>query len=179
MRKLILTLFIMLLVLVPTFVISASAASSDQINYFGTTIPCKKDNGFAPDVEKSTFWDKLFEGGLITAVGLNDNDPHKGWNLGSFYVQGYSGTTKSDLNSYDKTTQVYLKNAGDTVTFGFKLEQDIENLNGNKKLVISDDRKIVKDCWVEDPYFKGDIGRGILIVIHTDFQGNQREAYNV
>ena len=92
------------------FVVSASAEedNTDQIKYFGTAVACGKDNGYRQQAIK--------------------DDPHKGWTLGSFFVKGFSGVTQSKINAYNKDMPVYLKNAGDTVTFGFKLDQNIDKL---------------------------------------------------
>ena len=138
------------------FVVSASAEedNTDQIKYFGTAVACGKDNGYRQQAIK--------------------DDPHKGWTLGSFFVKGFSGVTQSKINAYNKDMPVYLKNAGDTVTFGFKLDQNIDKLNGNKKLKIADDKKVVQDCYVADPYVQGDFHKGVLIIVHTDANGKEK-----
>ena len=162
--------------IIPMFGFKVSAASSDQINYFGTVVPCGKDNGYKPNTTSSwNPWTMLTASGLVMGL-IPDDDPHKGWTLGSFYVQGYSGTTESNLNSYEKNMPVYLKNAGDTVSFGFKLDQNINKLNGNSKYKISDDHKVIQDCWVDDPYVSGDLGKGVLIIIHRDWQGKETKT---
>ena len=161
--------------LIPIFSTNASAASSDQINYFGTVVPCGKDNGYKPNTKSSwNPWTLLTVPGTIMGL-IPDDDPHKGWSLGSFFVKGYSGMTESSLNSYQKNMPVYLKNAGDVVSFGFKLDQNINKLNGNSNYKISYDKKVVQDCWVEDPYVSGDLGRGVLIIVHRDWQGNEKK----
>ena len=167
----VLTLFI---VAIPFFSLNTYATSSNQINYFGTVVPCGKDNGYIPNTTSSwNPWTLLTGPGIFMGL-IPDDDPHKGWSLGSFTIKGYSGLTESSLNSYQKNMPVYLKNAGDTVTFGFKLDQNIKKLNGNSSLVIADDHKVIQDCWVEDPYIKGDFNHGVLIVVHTDYQGKQK-----
>ena len=51
---------------------------------------------------------------------IDKNDVHYGWELGNFFVSGYTDeVTSSDGNI------VFLKNAGDKVTLWFKLDQDI------------------------------------------------------
>ena len=158
-------------IMMPIFAINTGATSASNITYFGTTIPCKKDNGYVPATTPNM-------GALTTpnvsAIPSGNDNPHNGWSLGAFYVSGYSGTTSSNINAYSENMPVYLKNVGDTVSFGFKLDQNIDSLNGNKKLVISDDRKVLKDCWVQDPYISGDLGRGVLIIVHTDYKGEQK-----
>ena len=155
---------------------SVSGSAATQINYFGTTVPCGKDNGYKPNTKSSwNPWTLLTTPGTIMGL-IPDDDPHKGWSLGSFFVEGFSSTTKSSLNSYGQEMPVYLKNAGDTVSFGFKLDQDINKLNGNSQLKIADDKKVVQDCWVEDPYVQGDFHHGVLIIVHTNPQGEQKIA---
>lgn len=157
----------------PLFSVHGYADSSEQINYFGTVLPCGKDNGYKPNTSSSwNPWTLLTLPGTIMGL-IPDDDPHKGWSLGSFYVQGYSGMTESNLNSYHQNMPVYLKNAGDVVTFGFKLDQNINKLNGKSSLKIADDKQMIQDCWVEDPYVKGDFHHGILIIVYTDPQGKQ------
>lgn len=168
--------FVMLALMLPSLSVKVSAASSDQINYFGTVVPCGKDNGYKPNTSSSwNPWTLLTMPGTIMGL-IPDDDPHKGWSLGSFYVEGYSGTTESSLNSYQKNMPVYLKNAGDTVSFGFKLDQNIDKLNGNSQYKISNDHKVVQDCWVNEPYVSGDLGRGVLIVIHRNYQGEETKT---
>ena len=62
-----------------------------------------------------------------------------------------------------------MKTVGDTVTLWFKLEQDITKLNGDETLSINDDAN------GHDEYFgieKTDMGRGTLIIRHTDYQNH-------
>ena len=154
-------------------VIYPSADSKSQINYFGTVVPCGKDNGYKPNTSSSwNPWTLLTGPGTIMGL-IPDGDPHKGWSLGSFFVDGFSSMSKSNLNAYEKEMTVYLKNAGDELSFGFKLDQNINKLNGNSQLKIADDHKVVQDCWVDDPYIQGDFHHGVLIVVHTDYQGEQ------
>ena len=154
----------------------SAAASSNQINYFGTVVPCGKDNGYLPNTSSAwNPWTLLTIPGIVMGL-IPDDDPHKGWELGSFFVQGYSGRVQSTLNAYGQDMPVYLKNAGDTLSFGFKLDQDIDALNGNDEYIISDDHEIIQDCWVDDPYVAGDLGRGVLIVVHTDWQGKETKT---
>ena len=165
---------LLLALMIPLLCVKVSAASADQITYFGTVVPCGKDNGYKPNTPSSwNPWTLLTIPGTVMGL-IPDDDPHKGWSLGSFFVQGYSGMTESSLNSYQKNMPVYLKNAGDTVSFGFKLDQNINKLNGNSSLKIADDHKVIQDCWVEDPYIQGDFHHGVLIIVHTDYQGNQK-----
>ena len=155
---------------------SASSTSGKQINYFGTVVPCGKDNGYIPNTKSSwNPWTLLTIPGTVMGL-IPDDDPHSGWSLGSFYVDGYSAKTDSARNYYQKTMPVYLKNAGDTLSFGFNLTQNINALNSNSKLKIADDKKVIQDCWVNDPYVDGDLGKGVLIIVHTDWQGKETKT---
>ena len=109
----------------------------------GKVVNTGKDNGYSGEID------------------IDKDDPHYGWTLGEFYVSGF--TSKTDDN-------VFLKNVGDRVTLWFKLEQDIDSLNKNEKLVIADD----KDGY--DKYFQTpqtDFGRGTLIIRKTDYEGHK------
>ena len=150
----------------------ASAETEDNVTYFGTVVPCGKDNGYKPNTKSSwNPWTLLTLPGTIMGL-IPDDDPHKGWALGSFYVKGFSDSTTSSRNAYCENMPVYLKNSGE-VTFGFKLDQDINKLNGNKNLVIADDKAVVQDCWIDDPYYKADFHHGMLMIVRTDHKGKQ------
>lgn len=98
-------------------------------------------------------------------IGIKD--PHYGWELGQFYVSGYTRDAKEDDGN-----PVFLKNVGDQITLWFNLKQDIDQLNGDPDLSISRD----KDGY--DQYFqtpKTDMGRGTLIIRYTDEQGNKHD----
>lgn len=149
-------------------------AATKQIAYFGTTVPCGKDNGYKPNTTSSwNPWTLLTIPGTFMGL-IPEKDPHNGWELGSFYLEGFSGSVMSDYNYYKEKMPVYLKNANDKVRFGFKLAQNIYKLNNDSSLEISDDHKVIQDCWVDDPYVKGDFHHGVLIVVHTDYQGRQK-----
>ena len=94
---------------------------------------------------------------------IDKDDPHYGWNLGTFVVNGYTRETSSN------GTPVFLKNVGDKVTLWFTLTQDINNLNENSALTISEDTNGY------DQYFEiaqTNFKRGTLIIKYTDHEGN-------
>lgn len=102
--------------------------------------------------------DKGFDGGSA----LDQKDPHFGWDIGQFVINGFSGTT-DDING----NRVFLKNAGDKVTLWFRLYQDINNLNGDPKLSINEDTNgYDKHFEVPPTNFK----HGTLIIQYTDSQ---------
>ena len=93
---------------------------------------------------------------------IEENDPHFGWTLGRFFVSGYTRVSE-DANA----NPVFMKTLGDKVALWFTLEQDISNLNGNDKHIISEDTNGY------DEYFgieKTNFGHGTLIIRHTDYQ---------
>ncbi len=92
------------------------------------------------------------------------DDPHYGWSLGEFTINGYTATDKDD-----DETPVFLKNVGDQVTLWFTLQQNINKLNGNEDLSINDD----KDSW--DKGFEiteTNFHKGALIIRQTDAEGS-------
>ena len=94
---------------------------------------------------------------------LGIKDPHYGWDLGQFFVSGYTRETKDDNGN-----PVFLKNVGDQITLWFNLRQDIDKLNGDEILSIADQNKGY-DQFFQTP--KIDMGRGTLIIRYTDEQG--------
>ena len=98
-------------------------------------------------------------------IGIKD--PHYGWEIGHFFVSGYTRETRDDAG-----TPVFLKNVGDQITLWFNLEQNIDQLNGDPTLSIADDTNGY------DQYFqtgKTDMGRGTLIIRYTDERGIKHE----
>lgn len=136
----------------------ADAASTDEASaeedlphanqryYLGSAVNTGRDNGFSE------------------SHPIDEKDPHFGWELGRFFVSGYTRQT-----SADDGTPVFLKNVGDKVGLYFNLEQDIDRLNGNDKLSINDDGNGSDQQY---GIRESDFGRGTLIVRHTDYQNN-------
>ena len=129
----------------------AEADSSDQKYFFDEHYRIDKDKGFSLDEKEK----------------IKTSDPHYGWSLGSMYVSGYTQRTVNEDGD-----PVFLKNVGDQVKLGFKLEQDIDRLNGNNNLSIAIDKKAYDD-YFEVP--KTSFGRGALIIQHTDYQNAKGE----
>ena len=106
----------------------------------------------------NTGWDD----GYSETNKIEYKDPHFGWILGKFFVSGYTRETKDD-----KDNPVFLKNPADKVTLWFNLEQDMDMLNNDSTLSITEDQNGY------DEYFgitKTNFGRGTLITRHTDYQ---------
>lgn len=98
---------------------------------------------------------------------ITKDDPHYGWDLGNFFVSGYTDEVK-DSNG----NMVFLKNVGDKVTLWFRLNQDINNLNGSENLSITADGA-GSDQYFETPTM--DFGRGTLIIRYTDHNNVKAE----
>lgn len=126
--------------------------SSDQISAMDTP---RKEIGTKVEVEK----DKGFSGN----IAIDRNDPHFGWDLGVFTINGYTRETKDD-----KGVPVFLKNLGDKVVLWFTLKQDIDCLNNSSAL------SIANDDGAYDQHFeikRTNFGQGTLIIQYTDYQG--------
>ena len=103
------------------------------------------------------------DNGYSQANDITIKDPHYGWEIGQFFVSGYTRETESTSG-----TPVFLKNVGDQITLWFNLKQDIDKLDGSDILSINDDT----DGY--DQYFqtaRTDMGRGTLIIRYTDETG--------
>lgn len=100
--------------------------------------------------------------GFTHPTDIKKKDDHYGWELGHFVVSGYTRADSSDTKN-----PVFLKNVGDTVKLSFVLEQDINKLNGDKKLKINDDKKAYDEHFgIKETKF----GKGALIVKYTDHE---------
>lgn len=98
---------------------------------------------------------------------IEKKDIHYNWDIGQFFVSVFTDKVKeSDGNI------VFLKNVGDKVTLWFNLNQNINELNGDKDLKITDDTEGY------DKYFeteRTDFGKGTLIIRYTDYNNNSSE----
>ena len=96
---------------------------------------------------------------------IDTKDPHYGWDLGYFCLSGF--TDKGDDDD------VYLKKVGNKVKLTFRLDQDINNLNGNSNLIIESD----KDGSDEEfKVLKHNMKHGELIIRHTDSENHTNEV---
>ena len=96
---------------------------------------------------------------------IDTDDPHYGWNLGNFFVSGYT----DEIAGPDGNV-VFLKNVGDKVTLWFNLGQNISALNGKDNLSITADTEGY-DQYFETP--RMNFGRGVLIIRYTDHNNIQ------
>lgn len=98
---------------------------------------------------------------------IENDDCHYGWDLGKFFVSGYT-TSTVDAGG----TPIFLKNQSDKISLWFNLAQDIDKLNQKKALSIVADEGY-------DQYFetkKMDLGRGALIIRYTDYENVKHES---
>lgn len=99
--------------------------------------------------------------------GITAKDPHFGWELGQFFISGYTRCITDSVEN-----PIFLKTVGDDVALWFCLKQDIDALNGNENLII------YKDENGYDEYFgitKTNFGRGTLIVKYTNHENVTEE----
>ncbi|QFJ53388.1 hypothetical protein [Pseudobutyrivibrio xylanivorans] len=138
-----------------------------------------KDLGNVESVDttpRTIFQDKEYrfkvenDSGYSVIVDIPDDDPHRGWNLGDFTINGYTDAIKDEDD-----VPMFLKNVGDQVTLWFTLDsgiKDINKLNGNEDLSIND----VKDGWDDQFDIKHTAFRkGTLIIQQTDAEGKAKD----
>lgn len=98
---------------------------------------------------------------------IEKKDIHYNWDIGQFFVSGFTDKVKEPDGNI-----VFLKNVGNKVTLWFNLNQNINELNGDKDLKITDDTEGY------DKYFeteRTDFGKGTLIIRYTDYNNNSSE----
>ncbi len=98
---------------------------------------------------------------------IDQDDIHYGWELGKFFVSGYTDEVVEADGSV-----TFLKNVGDQVILWFNLNQDINALDGKNNLTITADAEGY-DKYFETP--KMDFGRGTLIIRYTDYNNVRGE----
>lgn len=125
-----------------------AARAEDQVYYLGSTVNAGTDDGYSKD-------------GAPT-----EKDPHYGWSLGRFYVTGFTNIQREG----NKVT--FLKTAGDDIKLKFRLDQEIDRLNGDEALTINDDSNGYDQRFGITKSDTG-FGRGTLIIRQTDYQNNE------
>lgn len=110
---------------------------------------------------------KVASEGYVNDTKVKKSDSHYGWELGEFFVSGYTSRVKDS-----KENNVFLKNVGDKVSLWFNLNYDINRLNNTSGLNIGRDDDAY-DQYFETP--RTDFGKGTLIVQYTDFQNVKHE----
>lgn len=99
---------------------------------------------------------------------INNKDPHFGWDIGQFFMGGYTDCEKDSDGA-----MLFLKNNGDKLSLWFELQQDINKCYENSAI------KVIKDNEGSDTYFGVpgganetlDFGRGALIIRKTNPDG--------
>jgi len=130
-----------------------------------------KSNAVSPDdtpkKELGSKTKKKKDNGFSGSEIIDSKDPHYGWDIGTFFVNGYTQEMKNDEND-----PVFLKKVGDKVTLWFSLKQDIKKLNEKDNLSIASDKN------ASDKYFETAVTnfkRGTLIIRFTDFEGKKHD----
>lgn len=107
------------------------------------------------------------DNGYSGVSDITKDDPHFGWEMGEFYVTGFTQKTE-DKND----VPVFLKNVGDQVTLYFSLKQDINKLNGKDSVYVTEDED------GSDQNFevtRRNFGRGTLIIKYTNHENKKTD----
>lgn len=144
-QRVIFLLIVSIILLMPT-----SLYADEQLFYYSNAVNAGLDTGYSEEHP------------------IEESDPHFGWSLGSFYISGFTSVQRDD------ETVTFLKTSGDTVALHFRLDQNINQLNGDESLIISNDSDGYDERLGIEKSENG-FGRGTLIVRQTDYQNNQLE----
>lgn len=125
-------------------VLSLADEANEQVFYIGTTANAGLDTGYNETNEFSR------------------DDWHFGWNLGQFIISGYTSETEN-AQGYP----VFLKTTDDQIKLTFRLDQDLDALNGNENLKVNADADGYNQHFGID---RTDFGRGTLIIRQTNYQ---------
>ena len=126
---------------------SAEQDNSEQKFSLGKTVKTNHDMGYSGEFE------------------IGKDDPHYGWELGGFYAEGFTSSTSDDKNN-----PVFLKKPYDKVRLIFTLNQDINKLNGNENMKISEDKNGYDEAFgIKKTNFK----HGALIIRKTNYDNSQ------
>ncbi len=139
---------ISLLAVVFAIALPMIARGEDQVYYLGSTVNAGADTGYSKD------------------DALTEKDPHYGWSLGRFYATGFTTVQREDGQV------TFLKTTGDDIKLKFRLDQDIDRLNGNEALTINDDTNGYDQRFGTTKSDTG-FGRGALIIRQVDYTNNE------
>ena len=142
--------WILLFFVIVSLLFPLQSFAAEQVFYFGTAVDAGLDTGYSEDNP------------------IEESDPHFGWSLGSFYISGFTSVQRDDGDI------TFLKTADDTIALHFRLDQDINCLDGNNNLCISDDTDGYDELLGVKKSSNG-FGRGTLIVRQTDYQNAQSQ----
>lgn len=138
-----------LLVSAATSAVAEDSSADQQIYWLGSAVETGTDTGYSE------------------TNPIKEGDPHFGWTLGRFGVSGFTSVHRDDANS-----PTFLKTEGDKVTLWFRLDQDINKLNGDDSLSIADDTNGYDQEFGIQRSESG-FGHGTLIIRQTDYQNAQ------
>lgn len=131
----------------PNMVIHAE--TEENVYYMGETQK-KDDAGYKKDVE------------------MKSSDIHNGWELGQFCISGWTRRTTDTEGNV-----VFLKNVGDKISVSFLLNQDIDELNGENKLQISEDKNGYDEHFGITEADKTNFGRGTFLIKIKNYQNQE------
>lgn len=101
-------------------VLAPALSLADEVNeqafYIGTAVNAGLDTGYNETNEFSR------------------DDWHFGWNLGQFIISGYTSETENAQGH-----PVFLKTTDDQIKLTFRLDQNLDALNGNENLKVNAD----------------------------------------
>lgn len=128
-------------------------------------------NGDHPDTKKVVGDSTMVintgkDNGFSGHNAITTKDPHYGWKIGEFSLNGFTNTADYQGEEY------FIKNLNDVITLSFNLKQDINCLNGNDSLSVAEDNN-GSDQYFQVP--KTNFKHGTLIIQFTDYQGNKSE----
>lgn len=137
-----------LLVAICALALPTTARADEQVYYLGSTVNAGNDTGYSND------------------DALTEKDPHYGWSLGRFYATGFTTVQREDGQV------TFLKTTGDDIKLKFRLDQDIDCLNGNSALTINDDENGFDQRFGTTKSETG-FGRGTLIIRQIDYTNDE------
>ncbi|MBR3362041.1 MAG: hypothetical protein IKG39_11940 [Lachnospiraceae bacterium] len=129
--------------------VAEQVADTNTLKYsFDDRVKVKNDSGYAQIVE------------------MDKDDPHYGWSLGEFIIEGFTRQSVDDNGNV-----IFLFNPEDNMRMHFNLKEYLDALNGDSSLSIEDDDKGY-DLGFE--VAETDMGRGTLIVQYTDYENKRK-----
>lgn len=126
------------------------------------------DNNIKKYYFKETIYNAGKDTGYKNREKISGSDWHFGWSLGQFFVSGHTNE-QSDAEG----NPVFLKNVGDKIGLSFVLKQDINKLNNDENMVISEDTNGFDE---EMSVMKTNFGKGALFVRFTDYQNKTHDT---
>lgn len=125
----------------------ANSVDPNQTHRLGDTVRVEKHDGYTGEKD------------------IDNKDIHYNWELGNFFVSGYTAKTVDSAGD-----MVFLKNVGDRVTLWFRLNQSIDALNEKDNLSITADTSGYDQQFQTE---RMNFGRGVLIIRYTDHNNNK------